>query len=124
MKAIYVTAAVILIASLLTSWWLYKRNAELIAEREAAALSVIEPARKADDAAFGTYAKARDEAAARAQGARDALKTDPTDTVADILQRCRDSLRQSTDSYSPDAAQGADASLRKTESAGVDDARR
>ena len=112
MKAIYVTAVAILIASLLTSWWLYKRNAELIAEREAAVLSVIEPARKADDSAFGTYAKSRDEAAARAQGARDALKTDPADSVADILQRCRDSLRQSSADRSPDAASGSDGSVR------------
>ena len=119
MRAVYITAAVILIASLLTSWWLYKRNAELIAEREAAEIATMQTARDADNSSFATFERNRNTILQESQEKRDALNSiDPTDTVADVLRRCRDGLRKgSASADGGDASRSSDGTLRQANSA-------
>jgi len=113
MRAVYIVAAVVFISSLLCNWWQWKRNADLIAEREAAAIATMQDARDADNSAFATFDKKRNTISHEAQEKRDALKdADAADTIADLLKRCRDGLCKSASDNSCDASSSANGSLR------------
>ena len=88
---------------------LLRWNNSLRAERDAARAEValLEQARAADAHAISTYETVRNEAAATAQGRRDALSNiNPTDSDSDVLQRCRSGLCIKREAQGRDSSSG------------------
>ena len=93
MRAVYMAASLVLLASLAGNWWQYKQHKALLADREAAVVETYQDTRRADDAAMQHVDKTKSDAAKAAQEKRDALKdADTADSIADLLERCRRGL--------------------------------
>lgn len=114
MRAVYIAAALVLLASLLGNWWQYRQHKAMLAEREAAVVETYHDTRKADDTAMQQVDKSREDAAKSAQEKRDALKdADTVDTIADLLERCRRGLFGQGADRSPDSAKSDHAAVPK-----------
>ena len=114
MRAVYIAAALVLLASLVGNWWQWRHNKALIAEREAAVVETYQDTRKADDAAMQQVDKTREDAAKSAQEKRDALKNaDAIDSLDALLERCRRGLFGQGGNGGVDAAKGNHAAMPK-----------
>ena len=108
MKA-FVGLCVVLLVSLVCNAVLIRYAAKISEERDKALaeIKLLDAARKADAAAIATYEKVRTDAAATAQGRRDALQSPHADTDDDVLRVCRGGLCAKSGTGGADTAAGA-----------------